>query len=84
MSVIEQIKELSEAEQIPQKEILINAIELYKNRGNFLKQMIADVIAAPNSPGYNMVAAQTDEIRSIFEEIMDKSCEKVITAINNR
>lgn len=84
MSVIELIKELSEAEQIPQKEVLINAIELYKNRANFMRQMISEVIAGQDSPGRVMVDAQTDAIRAMFEQIMEKSCEKVITAINNR
>lgn len=82
--VIEKIKELAENEGIPQKEVLINAIRLYADREKYLRQMIIETIAEPNSPGRDMVDRQTKEIRAMFEEIMDKSCEKVITAINNR
>lgn len=82
-SVTEQIKELSEAEGIPQKEVLINAIKLYADRNAFMRQLIIDTLAAPNSPGRNMVDEQTAAIRAMFEDVMENACVRVINSMKN-
>lgn len=84
LSVIEQIKELAEKEGIPQKEVLINAIKLYAGRDAFMRQLMVETLTAQNSPGRDMVDEQTAAIRAMFEDVMEKSCERVINEINNR
>lgn len=83
LSVIEQIKELSVAEGIPQNEVIINAIKLYAGREAFLRQLMTETLAMPGSPGHDMVDEQTAAIRAMFEDIMEKSCLRVINAMKN-
>lgn len=82
-SVIEQIKELSEEEGIPQKEVLINAIKLYAGRESFLRQLLVETLTTPHSPGRDMVDEQTAAIRAMFEDVMETSCLRVINAMKN-
>lgn len=83
MSIIAQIRELSDKEQIPQKDVLINAVKLYADRNAFLRQLLVETLTKPNSPGHDMVDAQTAAIRAMFEDVMEKSCIRVIKAMNN-